>query len=240
MKKTLITSLLSLGALLTLNAQEVVSYVPEPEPYVEVTYPSFRIAVQAGMGFRLGELPSTLGGEERAYYKGLLKGFSFGLDATYFLDSSWGIGIKFNNLHSGKQLENATFDMDGHQMTGKMADQIDIWFLGPLVSGRGFSKSLKVSYYGAIGLGCLGYNQIMTRISSAQLSGATIGRLAEIGADFYVTDHLSIGATANLLTGALSRMKVSVGSESRTVSLSKDERENLSQVNVQIGLRYTF
>ena len=55
-----------------------------------------------------------------------------------------------------------------------------------------------------------------------------------------MTDHLSIGATANLLTGALSRMKVSVGSESRTVSLSKDERENLSQVNVQIGLRYTF
>ncbi len=241
MKKILISSLLTLGALLTLNAQETVSYVPEPEPQqVELNYPSFRIAAQAGMGFRFGKIDSSLSSEERQHVKGLMNGFSFGLDATYFLNPGWGFGVKFNNFHAGDQKENATFELDGHQMVGLMADQIDIWYLGPMFAARGFNKSMTLSYYVAFGLGYLGYNQEMTRVGVGKLTGGTLGRQLEAGIDFYVSDHLSIGATANILTGALSRIKFSSGSESKTVDLDKDSRENLSHANVQIGLRYTF
>ena len=239
MKEVLISSLLLLGALLSAHAQETVSYVPEPEPYVELNYPSFRFTARAGLGFRAGKIPSNLSADDKSYLKGLLRGYSFGADATWFFNREYGIGIKFNNLHTASRQENATMEIDGVMRTGLKEDKIDIWFLGPVFALRAALNSKSTAYV-SIGLGYLGYNDEMTRIAPISVTGGTLGQAADLGYEYRLTEGLSLGAEFSIYRGVLTKLKGSANGRSEEYTLEKDERENLSNLNLQVCLRYSF
>lgn len=228
-----------LGALLSLHAQETVSYVPEPEPYVELNYPSFRFSARVGAGFRMGRISPDLDAEEKQYLKGLLKGFSFGADATWFFNREYGIGVKFNNLHSSSRQENATMEIDGTMRTGLREDKIDIWFLGPVFALR-TALSARSTVSGSIGLGYLGYDNRMTRIATINVTGGTLGQVADLGYEYNLGGSLSLGAELSIYRGVLTKCKASANGRSQEVELKKEERENLSNLNLQVCLRYSF
>lgn len=239
MRKFFISSLLLLGALLSARAQETVSYVPEPEPYVELNYPSFRFTARAGLGFRTGKIPSDLSADDKTYLKGLLRGYSFGVDATWFFNREYGVGIKFNNLHTASRQENAAMEIDGITRTGLREDKIDIWFLGPVFAVRA-GLGTKSTFYGSLGLGYMGYNDEMTRIATISVTGGTLGQAADLGYEYRLTEGLSLGAEFSIYRGVLTKLKGSANGRSEEYTLEKDERENLSNLNLQLCLRYSF
>jgi hypothetical protein len=120
-----------------------------------------------------------------------------------------------------------------------MSDDISVNFIGPLLNTRLISKNKKNGLFLNFGLGYMGYKDESELVSeNFTIKGSTLGLCWEVGYDIGLSDKMAIGFQLSLMQGVLSRLKVSDGQQTQTIELEKDEYENLSRIDISVGLRF--
>lgn len=241
-----------------LSAQALDDFNPAPEPtdslrtevitepadslLEQEVYPKWRFVFQGGYGFRTAGIDPDLDGVKRDHLKKLRGGLEYGVNATYYFNHFWGIGLISQSSHFNHSVDVIVNYNDGRpQQSGKLEDSINIWFLGPMVSfpltspGRPHQLILNIS------LGYLRYHDSARLIDPYVIKGWTIGQLVDWEYGWCLTDNFSLGGSISFMDGTLSTVHVT-DSDGKTTKekLDEEERDDLGMINVSIGFRYFF
>lgn len=237
MKKTFVTFIMMLCASAFAFSQTIVS----SDETIDIPIPNVRVAVHGGGAYRLAKVASTNNEVLDQHLKNLKWGFTYGADATYFFTETLGAGIKYNNMHSFSSEDvTITYD-DGTRKSGKLEDNIDIWFIGPMVSYRKYNLSNGNTFFMNLGYGYMGYHDDYTVISSYELKGGTLGEFFDIGYDVRVSGPISVGAQLSWYSGTLtSYTQTPRSGQPEKVELDKDNYEGLGHLTLSAGVRINF
>lgn len=202
---------------------------------------SWRFAIQGGGAYRLGKMDTNQDAVTTQHLKNLRFGYTYGADVTRFFSENFGLGLKFNNHHTGDSMPVAITDSStGKTTDGVLEDQIDIWFLGPVFTYRLLSRNRNNAFIARAGIGYEGFfDNGMVGKEKGTIKGGTFGLLYELGYDFGISKHLSVGASLTLIMGALNSIDVTVNGKTANYNLG-DQREGISNVGLSIGLRYNL
>jgi hypothetical protein len=222
-----------------INYYETAEIQIEQVKYNEI-YPHFRAAVDFGWSYRTAKIAET-NNDFKNYAKDLKSGFHYSLGLSYYFTEMLGFGVKYNNAMFSKEIGNVqvTYD-DGSTEYGKMSNNIQINFIGALFSGRFFNSKKTNCLVSDIGLGYLGYRDKFSLISDkGTFKGGTVGFYMSVGYDISISKNLSLGFQLSAITGTLNQLKLTRGNQTETIKLGKDEYENLSRIDLSIGLRFS-
>lgn len=204
-------------------------------------YTPVRFAFQGGYSYRVAKIHESIPPELKDYANGLKSGFNFGADFTYFLSETIGFGMKYNFFNSSNKIDDVwVLDFRGNRRFGELSDDIKISFIGPSFSSRTQSYDKNHVLLTNIALGYLSYKNDAVLIDDIEIKGSTVGIVADLGYDGKIADNLFLGAQISFLVGALSEYDVSNGLTQRTVSLDDDDKDNLSRLDLSVGIRFHF
>ena len=207
-------------------------------PYIK---PGFSFRAYTGYGRRINKISPELNAFQRQHIKRIMNGWVYGLDGTFFMESGYGIGFRYQTMFSSSADYAVVEDDEGSYIEGTLKDDVYITFIGPLFSGRSDSKNGKHIFISNVGLGALLYKDNGTfQDYKERISGVTLGYNCNLSYSYLVTDHLSLGADLSYTTGVLKELNYTSGNLTNTVTLDKDHREGLAQIALSVGARYTF
>ena len=201
----------------------------------------WRFAVQGGGVYRLGKIKENLGKVEEQHLKNMRWGYSYGVDVSYFILENLGLGVKFHNFHSGDSMPVSAI-VNGNLVEGVNEDNVDIYFIGPIATYRLPSRNRNNAFLARVGLGYEGYYDKGTSLNvEGTIKGKTIGVLYEVGYDFGISKHLSVGAALTFVMGFINAIDLTIkGQGSTHIDLGKNDIENISHLGLNIGLRYNL
>ena len=203
----------------------------------ETYYPRFRVAVSVGWSYRTARLSPDINPEFTEYFRQLKTGIHYDVGLTYYFKEQWGLGLKYNEFLSSNEMNNVYYT-ERPTVSGKMSDNIRIKFIGPIYSSRIYNPVNNHCFLIDAGIGYVDYRQNKYVISTPiSFKGGTAGAYWSIGYDVGLSDSFALGFQLTLLTGVLTQYTVFDGTSTYTEKLDKDKYENLSRIELSIGLR---
>jgi len=206
----------------------------------KASFPRLRIAAQGGYSYRLAKVPEDLGTLLEEYIKKLKSGYHLEGDINYFLSQKFGLGLKYSYYQSKNRLNDIYIEFDdGTIATGDMSDFIKINYYGLVLSFRDISKNQSGAWLGSLSFGYMTYyNNAEFIVEKMDITGGTVGMAVDLGYDFFLSEGFGLGLGFSFSIGTLSELEVDNGSTNNTVKLDSESFENLSRVDLSLGLRF--
>ncbi len=215
---------------------------PEIPPNLVINngvYPRFRAAINGGWSYRLAKLADNIPSDFEQYMKDLKSGYHYGIDLSYYFSEQLGVGFKYNTFRSKNEIDKIYVTLpNGYNQYGKMSDDVSINFMGPFISVRFLDLNKKNSLLLNLGLGYMGYNDKAVLISDYTIKGSSFGLSWDIGYDIGLSENLGLGFQLSYMVGSLTQYDRFDGINTETVKLGKGSYENLSRIDLSIGLRF--
>jgi hypothetical protein len=213
------------------NAQEKIASKPT------TTIQNFRLALHGGFSWLTAKTSDQVPAESKAYVAELKSGYHYGVDATYFIKNTLGIGAKFSQFKTSNS--GGTTIVDG--MSASLAEDITHTFIAPSFSTKYSTINQKHHFIFAIGLGYLGYHDDAV-ISGVPITatGGTFGSAIDAAYDLSLTKNFAIGAQIAFVGGSLSKITYEANGRKETVDLGKDQKESLTRFDLSFGARFNF
>jgi hypothetical protein len=197
-------------------------------------FPRFRVAVNGGWGYRIAKLSNNVPANLTAYANKLKSGFHYNVDMSYFFTAHIGVGFQYHASFSRNKMNNVY--IDNPSRSGTMSDNIAIRFIGPTFHTRLLNSNRKNCLQAHCGIGYLAYRNNAVLISDNYiLKGNTVGVSMGIGYDVGISKYFALGFQLSLVSGTVTQHTIS-SKTNGTMSLREDE--NLSHINLSIGLRF--
>ncbi|MGC3976815.1 MAG: hypothetical protein QM751_00370 [Paludibacteraceae bacterium] len=213
--------------------------VPEKTVKSKEIYPRFRGAINGGWSYRTAKVSDNTPSGLEQYMNNLKSGFHYGLDGAYYFSELLGVGIKYNNFNSKNKMDDIQLRFsDGTYVNGELSDNISINFIGSFFSMRFLNSTKQNCFLINWGMGYLGYYDKAVLIDNYSMSGSTFGVTLDIGYDIGLSKNLALGLQLSYTSGTLTQYKLTQGGFSQTVKLKSENYENLSHINLSIGLRF--
>ena len=223
-------------------AEEKIKVKKEP-------FERFRFAMNGGFGYLLGssktaeEKMIALGltdDQAKSYYKEMKSGICAGADLLFLINPDWGGGVKYKFYSTSADMEGFIDPGDGYNLYyGTFHERIYVNFIGGEFLFRQFigsRKTLKLN--SACSIGLTKYRNEASFFSSAfLLTGNNIGADLSLGLEYFISNHFSLGTELSLFYSSIRKMKLSDGITTTPVHLEKDNYENLSRLDLSIGIR---
>jgi len=208
--------------------------------YGVYNYPKYRIALNYGLGFRMGKVADNIGSNFEKLIRKQMSGGSFSLSGTYFLSEGLGIGTEFSMYAASSTQENISLSLGDVSFIGSITDDLRIIYVGPSMLTRYLLHDGKSCLLAGFSFGYIGYNETYTFENNGMLtmSGSNIGMKLSIGYDLAVADHFGLGVQLVCTAGSLSKMKFDNGVDTITMDLPDEQRESLSNLELSLGLRF--
>ena len=195
---------------------------------------ALRIGVQGGLAYRLGAITPLAQGDAAKYVAPLKKGLTFGADVTWFFIKPLGAGIKFHDMHAFTGV-------------GDVQDNVDIWYLGPILSYRLLHGRHQNAFCVSVGTGYMGYHDKAVWGTPVVLDGGALGYMGEVGYDIHCSNtildgQLLFGVSLSFYGGVM-REAVQRNNNGTRETIGLNEKtgyESLHQIDVSIGLRWVF
>lgn len=235
MKNIFATTLLLLAGILSLNAQTIVT----SDQSVNEELSKWRISASVGASYQAGTIPDGLGAVERDQAKALQWGLTYDADVTCYFFGTFGLGVKYNSFRTSHQQNIVATLNSGETQSGLLSDKINIWFVGPMLSSRDFTKGRSCWIMNA-GLGYMGYHDDAVLIDSFTLNGGTLGVMAEGGYELALTKTLKLHALFSVYAGTLRSVTITEGGLPRPYNLDKDKQISLTHLDLKLGLSFNF
>jgi len=196
---------------------QIVGYKPE--------FPHWRLAFNAGWGYRTPRIYDGLDPIAKEHVKKLKSGFDISFDASYFFTEMFGAGFKYDLFKSSNIIQNLKGD-------------ITLNFIGPAFAMRFFDHTKTNCWFMNYGFGYMGYKENMSIPGeSVTMKGGTAGFVIDIGYDIALSKNWAAGIQLSLLSGMLSEMEMTTNGVTQKVKFEKDQFEGLHRLNITIGLR---
>ena len=200
-------------------------------PAISFAQQKFTIIPGAGYSWRTAKISSGLPSDQREYIKSLKSGFHFDVSAYYRLNSTMGIGAKFNNYSAESDGNFVLRDVSGQTLTvSGTKDQIT--FVGPSFLYSNFESDTRHKLYYDLALGVLSYT---TDSGFMVGKGSTFGLAATISYMYQIVPAVCVGPQLGFTGGVLSKMKFN-GLESDL----NGEKESLHRASLGLGAAFRF
>lgn len=197
----------------------------------------YEFSIDGGLSFRIARLAEDIPGNLIDYYTKLKSGYNIGVSASYYLNETVGIGLKYQSFFTSNSIANTKFsDPFGRSHTGNLSDKINIWFCGPSVTyryGKGVS-TFYTNYY----TGFVHYKDNAQMSDSYVITGNSAGFGVEGGYDLELTPGCLLGFKTSLLFGSIGKFKVYDVTGTQSIDLKEDNRESIMRIDLSIGLRF--
>jgi hypothetical protein len=203
----------------------------------------FRIALEAGVGYRLGKIQGELDPVVKDHVRKLRSGFHWGTDAHYFIIDQLALGIRYNSFYSSHTANNIQTTFADGSIEQGLVNEIKINFVGPSVLSRFLSANQRNALITLLALGYMNYSD--TELAGARsftTKGNTIGLTADLGYEVGLGNILSLGVSTSSMIGFLNKLTVEDNGNIQTINLkeSGSKPESLGRLNLSIRLRAHF
>lgn len=214
------------------------SEIPVDYKIAAQNYERFRFSVNGGYSYRFAKISETIPNDYQNYMKGLKSGSHISIDASYFINETIGLGMKYSKYFSKGDFGtiNADYNGDGIIDSGQMNDNISISFLGPMFTTNMPSRNKKNALYSSLAIGYLSYKDDGKYIEPLLLEGSTVGFVGDLGYQIEIARNMSIAFTLSYTLGTLTKIESTGNGYSNTIELDKDSYENLGRIDFSIGL----
>lgn len=128
----------------------------------------------------------------------------------------------------------STYNANGNIVYGLMKDDISIIYFGAYAVGRVFAKNGVSGFYSELGFGKTYYENRAVFIDNYNITGSKLGIDFTVDYDIKLGNSLALGLGLNYNIAVLDEITVN----GQKYSLKGDEKENISRINLMIGLRY--
>lgn len=203
-------------------------------------YLKWRIGARGGFGNMLAKIDTK--DEFGLYQEKLLRGWTWGADASYFFSDHVGMGLMFNNFQSQNKAENIKYRniLLNEDATGSISNKRSTKFVGPVLY---FRKNIDFKTMVVLGLapGAYFYNDKGTYdTSNYNFKGLDFGAAATLGVDFLLGNDITgrdiiLSLEAGYNYGKMRALDLGGGNGAVNLATPID----LSRVDFTIGLRFT-
>ncbi|MBI2281764.1 MAG: hypothetical protein HYU68_13900 [Bacteroidetes bacterium] len=201
---------------------------------VPIDYQRFRINAEIGFGYMVADIPPNAPQEVKDYFEQLKSGTHYSFGGSYFIKRSFGLGAKASLFYTQNQMSISLYDANGNVINGLMKDDISITYFGAYVAGRSFAKNGISGFYFELGLGKTSYENRAVFIDNYNITGSKVGIDFTIDYDIKLGNSLALGLGLNYNIAVLDEIMVN----GQKYTLTADAKENISRINMMIGLRY--
>jgi opacity protein-like surface antigen len=203
--------------------------------------PRFRISLQGGWSYRLAKVADVGDAYIKEYLRGLKPGFHLGVDGAFFFTENYGAGLKYAYFNAKNEINNVTVTTpSGETKTGLMKDNVHIHYFAPEFYSRFPFLDNKLVLLAGASIGYLRYVDNGVLVDPLTITGGTVGVGFDVGLDYMITPHFGVGANLGLIGGSLGTLKYNYGAGETEVELDDDQRENLTRLDLSVGVRWCF
>jgi len=215
-----------------------VAEVPADDPVLNQVLPRFRGGVYGGWSNRIEAVPANLPPELDNYFSGLKTGFHYGGDVASYFSEGLGFGFRYSASRYSNESEITLMYEDGTSETGILRDNMAIHYAGPFFSARIYSVNKQNCFVMNFGAGLISYRNRGMVIDPLTIEGSAFGISWDFAYDIGISKNLALGIQAGLVFGNLKQYEVSYRGQSESVTLSKGDYDNLSRLDLSMGLRF--
>lgn len=204
--------------------------------YYDTNQP-FYFALNGGLSWHLASVEGISDPIIREFVSDLMSGYHLGGNMLYFPEESLGVGIHANLFHSTNSLENVTFqDMFGNSRFGTLSEQLNILYVGPVVTTRLWNQKKEQALYINFSVGYMGYRDFMHIEEDYLFTGETIGISTSYSYDFRISQNALLALQFKLISGTLNQLNIEHKSNNQQLNLS--EPTGLHRFEFSVGYRF--
>lgn len=183
--------------------------------------------LNGGYSYRLPNAGTRSDTPYSKYLRGLKTGFSIGADGHKFIWPRVGLGLKYN-FYKSKGDYNAGF-----------ADNISIQFIGPSFIYQSPFENGKTSVLAGFAMGYQSYkNKARAYAEDFTLKGSATGWAVSLGLEQKLSDHLAINLSGACYLGTSYKFRKKMAGQTETIKLSRENFEDLSRIEITLGLKF--
>jgi hypothetical protein len=209
--------------------------------------PHFRLNVKGGYSYFLQTDPNEGGSQifihnddYKKYEQQLKWGQNIEGNVHYLLNNGLGLGAKYRYLTTDASRTDLLFDAGEHYGVVSIAEKNKIIFLAPsLIFARWLEPTGKFLGTGTLSVGYI-YLESSGEVdnSSAMFYGDHIGFQIDLGVDYFLTRHISIGIGSGYFYGKIKEVNINL-SQQKT-KLPESAQPNLSNIQLDLSLSFNF
>ena len=193
----------------------------------------YRVALNAGYSYQFGKMISANDISE-PYLEKLRSGFTAELDASYYFEKDFGIGLRYNFFTTSGEGGYPEATGDSTYIIHAFSDHIYIHFIGPEVSFRiPLSANSKSFFVGSLFGGWCFYINHAEADKPLKFTGNCFNIGMAAGADFRLSKIFGLGFELSFAHAQLNTVKMDDGTGSKTVDMGTF----ISHVDFTVGLR---
>jgi len=181
--------------------------------------------------------------QAKSYYRNLKTGLMANGELTYIFNPKYGAGVKYKFFDTSSKVEGFFDPQDGVNLIyTTYQEQIYVNYAGAFFYYQQFidkKKSFRVN--SEISIGMAAYRNEAEYLNGyLLLTGKNIGMDTSLGLEYFITKNISAGADLGLFYSSIRKMKMTDGTSSVDIELEEDKYENLSRIDLSVGLRFYF
>lgn len=234
----------------SVTTQPVWEQGPAYTPVTMAPAGSLRIGLNGGMGYIISNsdgAEETMTGfgisleEARKYYDNLKSGWYGSADVAWIFNKRFGAGLKYKFFNTGALTEGYFNPGDPFNLYyTTYQETIYVNYGGLLLYYREpLGMNDLFSIYSAFSVGMTLYRNESEVLSQAILiTGKALGLDGTVGLEYMITPLVSAGAEVSIFTSKLRKINFTNGETEQTQVLSKENHENLSRIEISLGIRF--
>ncbi len=211
---------------------------------------SLRIGLNGGMGYIISNsdgAEETMTGfgisleEARKYYDNLKSGWYGSADVAWIFNKKFGAGMKYKFFNTTALTEGYFNPGDPFNLYyTTYQENIYVNYGGLLLFYREpLGRNDLFSIYSAFSVGMTLYRNESEVLSQAILiTGKALGLDGTVGLEYMITPLVSAGAEVSVFASKLRKIDFTNGETEQTQVLNKENHENLSRIEVSLGIRF--
>lgn len=218
---------------------------------IAIKYPSrWRLGLSGGINYLTAsssEAETNLvqqGADKQAaksYYNDLKLGQNIGADLHYMIAKTYGIGLVYK-LYSNNSLMETFFDPhDGVNLIfGKIHEKIFVNYGGISFYSEQYMKAnprWKWSSYYSAGMSFYRDEAVIVN-TPVLLTGKAFATNLDLGLEYFVFPRISAGINLSYFLSSLKKITLNDGNSTLTQDLDKKSYENISRVDLSVGIRF--
>lgn len=183
--------------------------------------------LSGGYSYRLPNKGARTSAPYSKYLRNLKSGYSLGADLHRFFWKQTGLGLKYNIFKTQGDFDN------------KNGDDITIQFIGPSAVYQYPLKNNTTSVLAGFAMGYQSYaNKGKANGKEFTNKGNAMGWAVSVGLEQKLNNHFALNISGACYLGTSYKFRRKTGGITETVHLSKEKFEDLSRVELTLGLKF--
>jgi hypothetical protein len=196
------------------------------------------VGASFGPGLLLEKAPDSLVPEIQDFFDKLRTGWTSGFESQYFFNKRIGLGAKYSRFNTKLAVDSMAIQFLTNTLYINVSSNMRMHTLAPMLYGKIHLFANRVSMVGGLGPAWLLYRNIgQSSIDSATIKGSSPGLSTSLSISYQISPNFHLGLQGCYIRAFLKEYTEENGSQ---VKLEEQDYQNLSRVDLSLGLFYTF